>query len=263
MKTNVQAKLSRAHAKPLTLGAVFVGLCLAGLSAQAYVISDNFDLVGTGRTNGATLNGTVTMTGGATWATNNGTFVFGGTGTNGYVSCSNVDYATAVVGLTSAATDIVNIQAKMHPHGVGPWLGMQLGTAAGTGWDTGGLFMLVNGAPGNSGSIQVLANNVNIINFLVTDYTYDPNGFNLYSMTYNGMTQKFSLWANGTALTTDYQLTVPYIPGTFVKAGLYDALNAAGEASFDNFQVSVPEPAALALLAMGVLTLTIQRGRRG
>lgn len=255
MKTNTQAKSEQAYVKPLVMSALLAVLCVSGISTQAYVISDNFDLTGGARTSGLPLNGATTMTGGATWIANDGNF--GGTGANGYLTFPSAAYANAGVILTSAATDIVALQASMHPTGASTWLGMRIGATSG--WSTTeGVFVLVQ----DVGLLQVFANGNNPDNFSAVSYSYNPNGLNQYSMEYNGATKKLNLWANSVQLMTNFELTGTSIPGVISYAGLLDCMTTANQVSFDNFQVSVvPEPTALALLAMGVLAL-MQRQQR-
>lgn len=255
MKTNNQSNPSQAYVKTWVMSALLISLCLSGVGTQAYVISDNFDLTGGVRSLGLPLNGATTMTGGATWAANYGDF--GGTLTDGYLTFPGEGYANAGVSLTSAATDTVALQAAMHPNGEGAWLGMRIGTTSG--WSTTeGAFVLVNSSASNNGFLQVFTNGFNIFNFSASSYSYDPSGLNQYSVEYNGTTKKLSLWANSVQLMTNYELTGTNIPGIISYAGLLDCMNAANQDSFDNFQVSVvsvPEPATLSLLVIGVLAM--------
>lgn len=256
MKTNTQSKPGQAYVKTLVMCALLISLCLSGISTQAYIISDNFDLTGGARVSGAPLNGATTMTGGATWVANS-PMTFGGTAPDGYLSFSAADYGNAGVSLTSAATDTVALQADMHPNGEGAWLGMRIGTTSG--WSTTeGAFVLVNSSASNNGFLQVFTNGFNIFNFSASSYSYDPSGLNQYFVEYNGTTKKLSLWANSVQLMTNYELTGTNIPGIISYAGLLDCMNAANQDSFDNFQVSVvsvPEPATLSLLVIGVLSM--------
>jgi len=242
------------------MGAFLIGLCLSGLSAQAYVIRDDF----TGHTTGSALNGTYTPTGNVQWDAES-TFTFGNDSTNGsYLSVGGPPYGNgyAQVGFTSlsGATDIVRVQGDLHPSSTDGWLSLKMGGTTAFPVSGNGISFLVR----PEGLVQLYSNAAWLANILPyptnpTGYVYNAGGFNTYAMEYNGATNTLNLWANGTQIVTDQVIASPGVIGL---AGLYNNGNAGSVPSFDNFEVSVvPEPAMLALLAVGGLALGSCRRR--
>ena len=256
MRTTIQAKLSQVCVKPLSMGAFLVGLCLSGLSAQAYIISDDF----AGHALGAPLNGTITPTGNATWVA--GLYDFGfasstGTGASDYLAAGA--WATGYVGITTAATDTVTLQLAIHPNS--GWASMNMASVNSN--YPAGITVAVSGGTVETGKCSVYLNQGGDEAFAFTSTAfsnfYDPIGRNLCIAEYNGSTNELSLWVNGVPLLTNQSLAPNQAPGIIRYAGGFFSTDGG---SFDNFQVSVvPEPATLALLALGVLAL-IRRDRR-
>jgi len=263
MKTNLQSKSGLAYVKPCAVGAFLVGLCLSGISTQAYVIIDNFDLTGDAREAGKTIYGTTTMTGGATWQGDNQGMVFGGTATNGYLTA---DYAgggygggTAAVPVSFSSGNTIKVQLDLYSiaHGT-DFCGTSIGIGT-TSSNLGGLYGIVWGPNTGSGLFQVFKNGGAYFDLALatTEYTYNPDGFNTYSIEYNSVMDTCTITANGVSKTASV-------------GGLTSAVNYAGvgyspwyaSSQVDNFSVEViPEPTTLALLTMGGLALG-RRNRR-
>lgn len=264
MRTNVQAKLSQAHTKPLSLGAFLVGLCLAGISAQAYVISDNFDLSTSGaRMAGKTIYGATTMVGEAVWqgtSTTDG-MVFGGDTANGYLTANYYGWgygggvATVPVSFAPSGNtikvqlDLYSLQAT--PTDIcGTWIQLGNGPDA----SSNGLRALTWGYP-NPGLFQLFKTDGTFLVDIYTDaYVYDPDGFNTYSVFYDSGTDLCTITANGVSRTISLGTYTPTISFAGISMSPWWS-----SSRIDNFSVEViPEPAALTLLAVGGLVL----GRR-
>ena len=175
MKTPIQSKLSQAYVKPVVVVAFLIGLCLAGISAPAAIISDNF----AGHTIGALLNGTITPTGNATWAAVG--CQFAGTGaTSDYLVADA--WASGFVGVTSVATDTVTLQLAIKANA--GWASMKMGPTNAESPVTDGLGVTITA----DGVCDVWINGSDMFRYTGDKYSYTATGFNLFKMEYNDNT---------------------------------------------------------------------------
>ena len=244
MKTIIEkSTVSQAYMKPVVMFAFFIGLCLAGISASAYVIRDDF----AGHTVGDVLNGTTTPTGGAMWVVkpNTADFVFG-------TNCLKVlENAEAYVTFASNNA-IVRVQGDLNNTNANGWLGLSMGGTSSYPLSNPGIGLLVRA----NGYFYLQVNAPTVHEFYDTSH-FNVGAFNTFAMEYNSYTGTVSVWENGYQMLTNLACASP---GPIGLAGFYNNVNDPLLPSFTNFQVdvAVPEPAMLSLLALGVLAL----GRR-
>jgi len=252
MKTIIEkSTVSQAYVKPVVVFAFLLGLCLAGISASAEVIRDDF----VGHTPGTNLYGTVTPTGGKTWVGDAGYYVFGAG------SYQSVAIGSAGAYVTFANNAITRVQADMQISTTAAnWLLVGMSNNAQT--------YLFPSLPGGI-TISLETNGSAVLNAFghsvgtwayAADYGYVAGAFNTYALEYNAVANTVSMWLNGTKWVNDAVMVET--PLTITQAGFYNSVANIANYNlnvpvYTNFAVltgqNVPEPATLSLLAGGVL----------
>ena len=163
MKILIQSKRGQAYVKPVVVVAFLVGLCLSGISTQAYVIRDDF--VGAVDT---PLKDTYTPTGHAQWiALRDTDFMYDG-------NCLKVGAINeeAYVNFTSNA--IVRMQGAMQVSSTGNWLAMKMGGTTTYPVSGNGIAVML----GTTGNFDMYVNTTVVMSIYSNAYTYNTTGFN-------------------------------------------------------------------------------------
>ena len=227
----------------LLTGGLMLGLA-ATSPAAVTTIADSFSLNGSTRTAGAALGGLITEVGGATWVAKNNNLYFTSTGS---VTPSTTQWDAPLLSVAlPAATGIVTMSVDVNSYytgQAGQWSAIGFLNNTGTGWWSAGSLWAYTKFDGGwafyYGTTNISSGN----------YTPVGDGFRTLSISYdpNANQAKFSI----DGVTKTNWTTLSSTPG-MGAASMY-VQSSMGESirqQFDNFVVTVPEPASLGLLLL-------------
>ncbi|MFA5204244.1 MAG: PEP-CTERM sorting domain-containing protein [Lentisphaeria bacterium] len=249
-----------------TLNWLLTGGLMLGLAATSPAavtrIADSFSLNST-RTAGAALGGLTTEVGGATWVASNCSFTANGTIASPTVGWTQPDARVALASMElTPAKGIVTFSADVNPANNGTEADPNaqlcgiafLSTITDGFWGTEPYLLLqyngnwqfnVNGAIESSGHIS------DISGFHTLSISYDPAA-NKIRASVDGNTAGWS--ALGESYTPTLGAADIYVQSTLPNATVFQ--------QFDNFVVTVPEPASLGLLLLAGGLLAGRRRHR-
>jgi hypothetical protein len=239
--------------------AIAAGASLTGAPAHAAVIvSDTFTLNDSDRQAGDGLDGTQTEVGGATWAAN-GSLVFTTDGDISSNATGSVRVATVAIGGPGALDDIVSVKVDLNPAGAG---NAAVGFTSNHGNFNNDDFTNLWVTFSNGGTVTLRQNGDSALdqhNIAGESYFF-ASQLNTVEIIVNRQASKVDVVVNGTTVIDDFDVTLS--SGAYLNRAGFMITNpgTAGTPRVDNFEVSsVPEPASLGLMGLGLMLLTPRR----
>jgi hypothetical protein len=235
-------------------------LAATGTSQGQLIFSDDFDLVD-GRTNNSQLNGDAVQTGTGTWAATGDVRLQSFNGERVVYANVSTTGQRAVVPVSFTSGDELTLTWEVRHQGAN-WLagGFTDGNQF-VGISTNGqIWMNWNGS-----QVIARANGTSTIigSYTAgTDFTLSGGDFQTMALIYDSAANTVSGQVNGTTIFSDYNLGAftPSVSSTILEWN--NPANNTGD-SFSSVQLTaIPEPSSFALMAAGLISLTIATRRR-